>query len=209
MSYDMASPDDRSAATEASRRKLDETLDAPFEPEDDNVRVLARWIVHVFTLFLSYIQLAFYDFDQRIQELEHTDEEDEPSPSHRPSAAKPFVSATATQPATSASVRLRRRCVKCHAKGHDESQCRTKDPAANRRRVAINQRRKKEAARNPPTYPFPADPRFYLYAQPSPAVIHPPAEYAAIVADASEFRRRNNQSTQDRRRARRSAAQPP
>jgi len=208
MSYDMASATDRAAATEASRQKIDEMLDDPFQPEDRDVHKLVKWIVTIFNLFLSYVQLAFYDFDRRIQELEDSDEDDEPSPSHRPFAAETTipVPATTTQSATSALVRSRRRCAKCHTKGHDEFECRTKDPAANRRRVALNQRKKKEAAR-PPTYPFPVDPRFYSYAPPPPTVI-PPEGYAALVADAHEFRRRNNQSTQDRRRARRSAAQP-
>jgi len=205
MSYDMASATDRSAATEASRRSISEMLDDPFQPEDPVAHKLVKWIVAILNHFLSYVQLAFYDFDQRIQELKDSDEDDEPSPSHRPSAVR-FAPATTTQSATLVSTGSRRRCTKCHTKGHDESECRTKDPAANRRRVALNQRKKKEAAR-PPLYPSPVDPRFYSYAPP-PAVI-PPEGYAALVADAHEFRRRNNQSTQDRRRARRSTAQTP
>ena len=67
----------------------------------------------------------------------------------------------------------------------------------------LSTRKKKGAARVPLTYPSPVDPRFYSYAQPlavTTVTLHPPAEYAALVANAAEFQRRNNQSTQDRRR---------
>jgi len=202
MSYNLASVTDRATAIQASRRKLEETIDEPYKPEDHDVRKLTKWIIAVFTLFLSYVQLAFYDIEDRIQELEKPDEDNEPSPSHSPTAA---TTATTTQRATSAPTRSRRRCAKCHAKGHDELECHTKDPAANRRRVAINQRKKKEVAR-PPTHPFPADPRFYSYAPIAPPAVMPPEGYAALAADAHELRRRNNQSAQDKRRARRSSA---
>ena len=184
-SYNMASATERSTAVQASRRNVDEMLNDPYKPEHHDVRKLVKWIVTILKLFLSYLQLAFYDIDQQIQELEVSDEDSEPSPSHRPSAARTPIPATTTQSATLAPARSRRRCAKCHTKGHDETECRTKDPAANRRRVALNQRKKKEAA-GPPTYPFPVDPRFYSYAPPPPAVM-PPKGYAALVADAHEF----------------------
>jgi len=197
--YNMANATERSAAIEASRSQLDEMIDDPFKPEDPDVRKLTRWIIALIQLLISYVNSAFYDFNMRLSDLEDDDDNEVP----------PTDNVSHTEPATSVSARSRRRCTKCHAKGHDESQCRTQDPAASRRRVAINQRKKKEAAQIRLTYPSPVDPRFYSYAPPPPAAVHPPADYAALVADANEFRRRNNQSTQDRRRARRSAAQRP
>ena len=99
MSYNLASATDLATTIQASRRKLEETIDEPYKPEDHNVRKLTKWIVAVFILFLSYLQLTFYDIEDQIQELEKSDKDNEPSPSHSPTAA---TTATTTQHATSA-----------------------------------------------------------------------------------------------------------
>ena len=77
-----------------------------------------------------------------------------------------------------------------------------KTAATGRQRVAINQEEERSSP-CPPYLSFSCRPSLYSYAQPlavTTVTLHPPAEYAALVANAAEFQRRNNQSTQDRRR---------
>jgi hypothetical protein len=98
----------------------------------------------------------------------------------------------------------KRRCAECHARGHMDTECRTKDTAVMRKRVASNQKRKK-AARSAPSVPLPfptpsfSHPAFYGY-QPTPN----PQALMAMATDAEELRRRRQQSNRDKR-ARRSA----
>src|ERR1700719_1639181 len=90
---------------------------------------------------------------------------------------------------------LRARCQRCHVLGHDTPECRTKDPAMTKKRVAKNARAKKQAnlARTVPlqpstsfAYPFPP------YA---PFTMPPPTDtFTAMLADATEMRRHAAQS---------------
>jgi len=105
-----------------------------------------------------------------------------------------------------------RRCTKCHARGHVDSDCRTTDPAAMRKRIAANQKRKKTArddhaaAMAHPTFPFAPIPS--PFSAPYPTAPDPQA-FAAFAANAQELRHRRQQSTRDKRRARRSATSNP
>ncbi|KAJ7900720.1 hypothetical protein B0H14DRAFT_3423331 [Mycena olivaceomarginata] len=110
-----------------------------------------------------------------------------------------------TPGATSASQPAGRlpRCKKCHARGHSVDECTTTNPAAMRRRVAANSRsardvRAAQAAHALLPSPFPvAYPSGPIY--PTPPI---PMELAALAADATELRRRSQQSRRDKRLAR-------
>jgi hypothetical protein len=118
------------------------------------------------------------------------------------------VSAASTAPPTTTIPRSThsthaKRCQKCHARGHDISDCRTADPAAMRRRVASNSRLAKQACAERSTMPSTSTPApsLFPYQPPYPSypVIPPPVNFANLVADATELRRRAAQSTRDRR----------
>lgn len=97
------------------------------------------------------------------------------------------------------------RCKTCHAQGHDKLKCRSTNPAATRKRVALNQRRKKEARCPPPvSYPLAAPTSSFATFAP-PLTAPDPRAFAALAADAQELRRRQQQSNRDKRRAHRSA----
>ena len=113
-------------------------------------------------------------------------------------------SATTNTPTTSTTPS---RCIKCHARGHDASNCKTKAPNLMRKRVAQNNQIAKAARRKrfaqvvqpihqqiliaPPVYP-PSGP---AYSYPST-----PMNYAALVADSTKLRHRMQQSTRDKRK---------
>ena len=128
MPHDMSNADDRSSSIAASRTQIDKMLDDPFKPEDPETRKLSRWIIAILCLFVSYIGLTAYDFNVRLLDLENDDNETSTTEN-----VPPAVPSTTTRLTISASTRSHQRCAKCHAKGHDELQCRTQDPAANRR----------------------------------------------------------------------------
>jgi hypothetical protein len=123
------------------------------------------------------------------------------------------VSADSAAPPSTATQRLTRsarskRCHKCHARGHDATECRTANPSAMRRRVASNTRIAKEARANvaipfssgqaptPLIWQSPFQPNLMSTAQ-------YPYNYVNLAADASELRRRTAQSARDRRLHRR------
>jgi hypothetical protein len=121
----------------------------------------------------------------------------------RTTSAKVPISTTSRVtpvPSTSTPANRSKRCTKCHARGHDISDCRTTNPTAMRKRVATNSRLAKQArsqrsmlttsATIPPPVPF---------QQPYQFVAPPPMAYANLVADSTELRRRAAQSTRDRR----------
>jgi hypothetical protein len=86
------------------------------------------------------------------------------------------------------------RCTKCHARGHMADTCRTQNPEVVRRRIANN---KKANKRTSPVIPDPP------YA-PAPHMYPPTSQWTAFMVDATELRRRKNQSNRDRRRSNKS-----
>src|SRR6266545_2727110 len=100
------------------------------------------------------------------------------------------------------------RCDKCHTSNHIAEYCRTTNPAAMRKRIATNQKKKKSARAIAATAtalpPFPSMPPPFPYysntfVPPDPQAIH------TFMVDAQELHRRHQQSTHDKRRVRRSA----
>ena len=154
------------------------------------------WIIQVLSLFLNLINSVIGFFNVCIQAIE------EASNSTASSEVPDVVTSTTQRPL--APLSKPRRCVKCHARGHIESDCRTADPAVMRQRVAANQWRKKDS-QNPPLIPAlpPALPYHYMH---NPITfLQPQVNFAALMADALELRRRQTQSAHDKCWTRRSA----
>jgi hypothetical protein len=184
-----------------SDRKLDtlrHNLDNPINPPYQHFSTLIGWIVFLFGLLLEHLEFIHQIFTTRIDDLERRipilkEFPDNPNPS------------STTRNTQSAPPRpSKRRCAECHARGHMDTECRTKDTAVMRKRVASNQKRKKAARTTPSvSLPFPtpsfSHPAFYGYqSTPNPQAL------MAMATDAEELRRRRQQSNRDKR-ARRSA----
>ena len=176
-------------AVENVRDQLDDTPEHPVP-----VTKVVQWFIDVITSIITLIELIAMSYARRIMDIESIIRDNPPS-----------TRATASSSIPSAPASRLKRCTKCHARGHDESTCRTADPSAMRKRVAANSRRAREARTQrqpvPPTYTAypPSFPPSLL--QPS-LPLPSQASYSAIIADATEFRRRNAQSSRDRRRSR-------
>ena len=98
------------------------------------------------------------------------------------------------KPSQQKTVQQNVKCSRCHACGHQQSECQTSNPAAVRRQVANNnkakgQRRATLASSVPPFTSIPAPTH---YADP---IMNP--YYANVVSDAHELRRRKQQSNRD------------
>ena len=113
-------------------------------------------------------------------------------------------SATTNTPTTSTTPS---RCTKCHARGHDASNCKTKAPNLMRKRVARNNQIAKAARRErlaqvvqPIHQQIPIAPPVYPPSGPAYSYPSTPMNYAALVADSTELRRRMQQSTRDKRK---------
>lgn len=154
------------------------------------------WFIHVFALFVNLINTVIGLFNVRIKALEEDNDSSESS--ETPDQATHNTQRHSAHPSTL------RRCAKCHARGHAENNCTTADPAAMRRRVAANQRRKKDARQMHTNLAFPP-PLPYHYQQNPFVPPQPQVNFAALAADASELRRRQTQSARDKRRVRNSS----
>jgi hypothetical protein len=175
----------------------------PQVPQSQNL--LLGFITALFdALYLMVISIAT-NLSRRISAVETSVEamqEDDEEETVEASAASAAPPTTTTTPRTTRSARPKR-CQKCHARGHDVIECRTADPAAMRRRVASNSRLAKQARADRSTMPSTSTPApSYIPYQPplsSYPVVPPPVNFANLVADATELRRRAAQSTRDRR----------
>ena len=175
--------------------KLEHQIQHPI-PSPNHPSKIVEWIVLLFNLLLDYLHVTHDLFNERIHDLEAFVP---PLPSIDPKSRSNPVRTPSAAPR-----RPSRRCAECHASGHVDTECRTKDPTVMRKRVAANQKRKK-AARTAPSIPLPfptpsfSHPAFYGY-QPTSN----PQALMAMATDAEELRRRRQQSNRDKR-ARRSA----
>ena len=213
-------------------KHLLEEINSPLlHTEDDDVNNTIAWVLTLITLMLSFVESTFKalhrGLDARIAALEnarpreHTSAAVASTRSQTKAAAQSTASTSCVEfakspespdisdddepiPVTATTKAHTSRCEMCHALRHDKSKCRTADPAAMRKRVALNRRRQKEA-RKPPFYFPPTVPTPSYATLASPTAMDPRA-YAALAADAHELHRRRQQSTQDKRRVRRSAA---
>ena len=167
--------------------------------DDDHSTLTPQWIVHIFTLFITLINLVISYLDARLEDFEEGSTDN--APSEKPKQDAPNTQHHLVSPSRT------RRCTKCHARGHIEFDCTTADPAAMRRRIAANQRRKKDARRNTHLLPAFSSPSTIPYHLMHPPLVapQPQVNLAALAADASELRRRQTQSARDKRRARHSS----
>ena len=117
-------------AIENIRNQLEETPEHPVP-----VTKVVQWFIDIVTSIISLIELIAMTYARRIMDIESLIR-DAPSSSTK---------ATATSSTTPAPASRLKRCTKCHARGHDETTCRTADPSAMRKRVAANTRRNREA----------------------------------------------------------------
>jgi hypothetical protein len=185
-------------------RTIDSAQESVIEVLDDTPQVpkpleaLIQWILALAHAIITMIETLARHLGRRINDIEQQLAIPDPTAS-----AKVPISTTSPVtpvPSTSTPANRSKRCTKCHARGHDISDCRTTNPAAMRKRVATNSRLAKQArsersmlttsATIPPPVP---------YQQPYQFVAPPPMAYANLVADSTELRRRAAQSTRDRR----------
>jgi hypothetical protein len=163
-------------------------------PTPTNLPSFVQWAVDIFTAIVNVINLIAITYARRIMDIESHIRDGPPSSN---------VAAASTSTPSAPASRLKR-CTKCHARGHDVSLCRTADASAMRKRIAANTRRNREARairEQAPAYTgYPPSISTSLL----PSTLPPPsqASYSALVADAAELRRRNAQSSRDRRRSR-------
>jgi hypothetical protein len=108
-----------------------------------------------------------------------------------------------SSPVTTANRNIR--CNRCHARGHTQPQCKSTNPDIVRKRVAKN-RRANTATTAPLRFPTPLAPPIHAY-----SALAPPLEpyHLALAADAAELRRRADQSSRDKKRARANRASAP
>ena len=98
---------------------------------------------------------------------------------------------------TSGRRRARGKCSKCHAKGHASINCRSRNPAAVRKRIKANKKNNR-TSRGYSSYPTSSFPT------PFPSHIASSAQ-SAFIADAGELRRRRAQSKRDKAKAEKKA----
>ncbi|KAI6043556.1 hypothetical protein EDC04DRAFT_2890703 [Pisolithus marmoratus] len=186
-------------AVDESRRLLDETI--LNRPMFDNAapRSIVNWVVTLFQFLLAFLDAVLWEITARISNVEVDIPTSGGAPSNVATAAcsGPAPSAT-TQPTKSP------RCAKCHARRHSTTECLTKDPATMRKRVAGNQRKKKDAHKPPP---IPVSHPLYPFI--AATTSSPTPQDVALAADAKELRRRHHQSAHDRKKHRTTTAATP
>ena len=137
----MSSPAGTSASNptpiDLKQREFEHALENPLATASSGKDIIA-WTVSIFQLLYALMKLMFrnlFDYLQRI-ELNIGEIED-----------KIDIIRDATPAAAMTTVPSRtHRCTKCHARGHDFTVCRTTNPAAMRKRVGENTKRKKMAS---------------------------------------------------------------
>jgi hypothetical protein len=186
-----------------TRKEFEAELDVP-PPVVPQLQSLLEWIRNLFALIMLYahelgksVKSDLHDIRYFLETIEPRVEALEQRPQPQTAVIPPLQPTLPTR---------RSKCKRCHAFGHDEENCRTKDPTVMKKRVAKNAKLKKQAIMSVAP---PLAPALYPYtASPYPPPSAPPADrsYFAYVADATEMRRRTAQSTRDKRKARCQAA---
>ncbi|KAI6043326.1 hypothetical protein EDC04DRAFT_2600212 [Pisolithus marmoratus] len=199
LSYQQRLSQGQAVAVDKSRCLLEQmVLD---HPTFDNVapRTIVNWVVTLFQFLLVFLDAVIQEISACISDVKEDALASGGAPLNVAAAAqsRPTPSATA-QPTKSP------RCAKCHARHHSTEECLMKDPAVMRKRVAGNQRKKKDARKPPPVpvshplYPFIATTTTSL----------PTPQDVALAADAEELQRRCHQSACDRKKHRTTTATP-
>ena len=188
----------------AGRQFNERKIQAPQIPDNHrNLQSLLTFILALFESIYLMVTTIAVNLSRRISAVEDIQVDDEEETT-RTSATTPVPSSV---PSRNTKSTHSKRCQKCHARGHDATKCQTANPTAMRRRVASNSRIAKEARAQRSTLPTisASTPSFIpsQYSYPTSTVIQPPVNFANLVADATELRRRTTQSMRDRRMNRR------
>ena len=181
-------------------------------PQPLNLTVLLAWIIQLFNLVHYALDVIFQRIDRDIAEVAANIAA--PKTTFAATVVSPLTASTnpptvgsSTARAPSTTLRLRARCINCHARGHVASDCRTTNPSAMRKRVARNTRLAREARAHVAVAALPvAPPSPNAFGTYFPQLV-PPTHmvYSALVADSTELRRRAAQSARDKRRRQRPA----
>ena len=184
---------------------------------DPVIRALYAWIKNVVMLLYGYLATMFGNNMDWIDALEASVAALQAMPRAQPAPSTPRQPQRPSSPT---------RCTRCHALGHTLTDCRTKDPVAQKKRVAATQKAAKEMERRRmaavlprrslansniafPIQDFFGDP--VIPATTSGGVVIPvlpervttrsmARSLTGLAADATELRRRKIQSTRDKRR---------
>ena len=183
----------------AGRQFNERKSQAPSIPDNHkNLQIVLAFVLALFESIYLMVTTITVNLSRRISMVEDGQEtiEELTAQASAASAAPPSIHPRSTRSAHA------KRCQQCHARGHNSDECRTANPSAMRRRVASNSRIAKEARANVALPTIPASAPMYAPWQspfiPSPAA-PVPVNYANLVADATELRRRAAQSSRDRR----------
>ncbi|KAI6100834.1 hypothetical protein EDD16DRAFT_1524835 [Pisolithus croceorrhizus] len=186
------------AAVDESRCLLEQTvLDCPMF-NNAMPRSIVNWVVMLFQLLLAFLDAVLQEISAHISNVEA----DIPTSGGVPSNVATVAQGGPT-PSTAVWPTKSPQCTKCHACGHSTEMCLTKDPTVMRKRVAGNQKKKKDACKPPPLpilhplYPFIAT-----------TTSSPTPQDVAMAADAEELWRRHCQSACDRKKHRAATATP-
>jgi len=117
-----------------AQRALKEALRNPIQMPAPAGNQVVAWVVSVFYLLISLMEGLVREISARITDLENDIK------------SRETASVAAPTPASTTAPRDRKtRCTKCHASNHIAEYCRTTNPAAMRKRIATNQKKKKSA----------------------------------------------------------------
>jgi len=162
---------------------------------------LIGWITAIITSLLNFVSQFLGVISDDVAGLADRVSELEENVPHAAPAAQPTPPTQTSQQPPRPSTRTR--CKRCHALGHDTTECRSRDPVAVKKRVSNNQKarkRQQEATHLPASsapYPLSFDPLRYIHQPIPPTTTH---ALLAQAADAKELRRRKVQSMRDKRR---------
>jgi len=157
---------------------------------DQRISPIIEWILRIASYLRLLIAITFARMDETFIDLIARTKALEDRSSHSETTAQPV------QVAHIAKGWRHVRCTKCHARGHDSSVCRTQNPEAVRRRIASNKKANKR--KDPVTLPLPQYPP---YLSVSPHMYPPTNNWTTFMGDATELRRRKQQSNRDKRRS--------
>ncbi|KAI6002515.1 hypothetical protein EDC04DRAFT_2611872 [Pisolithus marmoratus] len=162
-------------------------------------RTIVNWVVTLFQFLLAFLDAIIQEILARISNVEADIPISGGAPSNVTAAAQ-------SRPACSATIWPTKspQCAKCHAHRHSTEECLMKAPTTMRKRVAGNQRKKKDTHKLPP---LPVSHPLYPFIT-TTTTSSPTPQDVAMAADAEELWRRRRQSAHDRKKHHTATATP-